>query len=85
MTGKRSQFGSLADRLGVSAGEAVPGPARSNAAPAVRHVWVDGVMPGLVCDRRRVDGVWHGLVVWVGAEGEVHQEWLLGERISKAS
>lgn len=74
MTMKRSQFGSLADRLGLV--ETVP-------EPVVRHVWVDGAVPGLVMDRRRDgDGRWEGLVVFVSA-GQVHREWISGARISK--
>lgn len=73
MTTKRSQFGSLADRLGLTA--ATPG-------PVVRHVWVDAVVPGLVMDRRRDGaGCWEGLVVWV-REGRCCQEWIPGARIS---
>lgn len=73
MTTKRSQFGSLADRLGLTA--ATP-------APVVRHVWVDAVVPGLVMDRRRDGaGCWEGLVVWV-RDGRCCQEWIPGARIS---
>ena len=73
MTTKRSQFGSLADRLGLTA--ATPG-------PVVRHVWVDAVVPGLVMDRRRDGaGCWEGLVVWV-RDGRCCQEWIPGARIS---
>lgn len=74
MTMKRSQFGSLADRLGLP--EATPAPA------VVRHVWVDAVAPGLVMDRRRdAAGCWEGLVVWV-RDGRCCQEWIPGARIS---
>lgn len=75
MTTKRSQFGSLADRLGLSTPPA-------SAAPVVRHVWVDAVAPGLVMDRRRdAAGCWEGLVVWVH-DGQCRQEWIPGARIS---
>ena len=77
MTTKRSQFGSLADRLGLST--ATPA---TTAAGAVRHVWVDAVVPGLVMDRRRdAAGCWEGLVVWV-RDGRCCQEWIPGTRIS---
>lgn len=44
MTTKRSQFGSLADRVGQSV------PLDDS---RVRHVWLDGVIPALVVDRRK--------------------------------
>lgn len=76
MTMKRSQFGSLADRLGMT-GEGA-GPDRP-----VRHVWVDGTRAGLVIDRRR-DALdqWEGLVVTVVA-GQVRHEWVAAARITK--
>lgn len=78
MTTKRSQFGSLADRLGLS----TPAPAAPAAAGVVRHVWVDAVVPGLVMDRRRdAARCWEGLVVWV-RDGRCCQEWIPGSRIS---
>lgn len=74
MTTKRSQFGSLADRLGLST---TPAPAG-----VVRHVWVDAVVPGLVMDRRKdAAGCWEGLVVWVH-DARCCQEWIPGSRIS---
>ena len=76
MTTKRSQFGSLADRLGLSTA------APASAVGVVRHVWVDEVVPGLVMDRRRdAAGCWEGLVVWV-RDGRCCQEWIPGARIS---
>ena len=77
MTTKRSQFGSLADRLGLST--ATPA---ASAVGVVRHVWVDAVEPGLVMDRRKDgEGCWEGLVVWV-RDGRCCQEWIPGTRIS---
>ena len=80
MTTKRSEFGSLADRLGLtSAATATPAP---SAVGVVRHVWVDAVVPGLVMDRRKDgEGCWEGLVVWV-RDGRCCQEWIPGARIS---
>ena len=76
MTTKRSQFGSLADRLGLTS------PAPASAVGVVRHVWVDAVEPGLVMDRRKDgEGCWEGLVVWV-RDGRCCQEWIPGTRIS---
>lgn len=77
MTMRRSQFGSLADRLAASR--------TTPEAPAVRHVWLDSTLPGLVIDRRRnAAGDWEGLVVTVIA-GQVHQEWVPGTRITKTA
>ena len=80
MTTKRSEFGSLVDRLGLST--ATPATPAASAVGVVRHVWVDAVVPGLVMDRRRdAAGCWEGLVVWV-RDGRCCQEWIPGARIS---
>lgn len=70
MTSKRSEFGSLAQRMGGAKGAAL----------GVRHVWLDGTVPALVTDRRQVSGAWQGLVLYMGTAGPVH-EWVEGERI----
>ena len=55
MTMKRSEFGSLTDRLGRA-------PRRLDDL-RVRHVWLDSSVAALVVDRRKTAGRWEGLVV----------------------
>lgn len=73
MTMKRSEFGSLADRLGRTP--------RVLDDQRVRHVWLDSTVPALVVDRRKTAGRWEGQVVRV-EEGELLVGWVNGDRIS---
>ena len=73
MTTKRSDFGSLSDRLGRTP--------RVLDDQRVRHVWLDSTVPALVVDRRKTAGRWEGLVVRV-EDGELLVGWVSGDRIS---
>lgn len=77
MTTKRSDFGSLADRVGR-------GKASQLDEGRVRHVWLDSSRPALVLDRRKVCGRWQGLVARV-EDGQLHVDWVTGDRISTLS
>ncbi len=73
MTMKRSDFGSLSDRLGRTP--------RVLDDQRVRHVWLDSTVPALVVDRRKTAGRWEGQVVRV-EDGELLVGWVGGDRIS---
>ena len=73
MTMKRSESGSLSDRLGR-----VP---RRLDELRVRHVWLDSSVAALVVDRRKTAGRWEGLVARV-EDGELLVGWVNGDRIS---
>lgn len=73
MTMKRSEFGSLGDRLGRMR--------RVLDDQRVRHVWLDSTCPALVVDRRKTAGRWEGQVVRV-EDGELLVGWVSGDRIS---
>ena len=73
MTMKRSEFGSLTDRLGRA-------PRRLDDL-RVRHVWLDSSVAALVVDRRKTAGRWEGLVVRA-EDGELLVGWVNGDRIS---
>ena len=73
MTMKRSDFGSLSDRLGRTP--------RVLDDQRVRHVWLDSTVPALVVDRRKTAGRWEGQVVRV-EDGELLVGWVSGDRIS---
>lgn len=73
MTMKRSDFGSLSDRLGRT-------PRRLDEL-RVRHVWLDSTVAALVVDRRKTAGQWEGLVARV-EDGELLVGWVNGDRIS---
>lgn len=74
MTMKRSEFGSLGDRLGRAAAAELDD-------ARVRHIWLDGTRPALVVDRRKASGLWEGLVARV-EDGELLVGWVNGDRIS---
>lgn len=73
MTMKRSDFGSLGDRLRRTTRELDD--------QRVRHVWLDSAVPALVVDRRKTAGRWEGLVARV-QDGELLVGWVGGDRIS---
>lgn len=73
MTMKRSDFGSLSNRLGRTP--------RVLDGQRVRHVWLDSTVPALVVDRRKTAGRWEGKVVRV-EDGELLAGWVSGDRIS---
>ena len=73
MTMKRSDFGSLGDRLGRAP--------RALDDQRARHVWLDSAVPSLVVDRRKTAGRWKGQVVRV-EDGELLVGWVSGDRIS---
>ena len=73
MTMKRSDFGSISDRLGR-----MP---RVLDDQRVRHVWLDSTCPALVVDRRKTAGRGEGMVVRV-EDGELLVGWVGGDRIS---
>ena len=75
MTTKRSQFGSLADRVGQSV------PLDDS---RVRHVWLDGVIPALVVDRRKSGERWEGRLSFVSG-GRLVCEWVAAERVTTTS
>lgn len=74
MTMKRSEFGSLSDRLAAQA------PLDES---RVRHVWLDGSIPALVIDRRKAGGVWEGRLVYVDG-GRVTTAWVPAVRVTVA-
>ena len=73
MTMKRSESGSLSDRLGR-----VP---RRLDELRVRHVWLDSSVAALMVDRRKTAGRWEGLVARV-EDGEHPVGCVNGDRIS---
>lgn len=73
MTMKRSDFGSLGDRLGRTPRELDD--------QRVRHVWLDSTLPDLVVDRRKTAGRWEGMVARV-QDGELTAGCVSGDRIS---
>lgn len=74
MTTKRSDFGTLADRLAAQT------PLDES---RVRHVWLDSLIPALVVDRRRSAAGWEGRLVWVSG-GRLVCGWVAAERVSVA-
>lgn len=76
MSGKVSEFGSLADRT-RSTQPAASGP--------VRHAWLDDHIPVLVADWRRGDhGSWEGLVIGAGEFGPA-MTWVTAARLQAAT
>lgn len=75
MTMKRSQFGSLQDRMAAQQQE-ING-------DRVRHVWLDSTVPALVVDRRRTQHGWEGLLVYV-EDGCVVTRWMSADRVTTA-
>lgn len=73
MTIKRSDFGSLGDRV-----RRTP---RMLDDQRVRHVWLDSTIPALVVDRRKTLRRGEGLVARV-EDGELLVGWVSGDRIS---
>lgn len=73
MTMKRSEFGSLADRV---AAQEIDG-------DRVRHVWLDATIPALVVDRRRTECGWEGRLVYV-EDGRVVNRWVAAGRVALA-
>lgn len=72
MTVKRSQFGSLQDRMAAQD--------RELDGDRVRHVWLDATIPALVVDRRRTERGWEGRLVYV-EDGRVVNRWVAAERV----
>ena len=85
MTTKRSQFGSLEQRIARNGKPSDQGGARVDAMTQIRHVWLDALTPALVWQRRQVHGYWEGLVTYVSADRVVTTEWVRGDRISQPS
>lgn len=72
MSSKRSEYGSLSDRVGRTP------------RPLPCHVWVDG-SPGLLLEWRRTpDGAWSGRCV-ISQDGQAVEVWMAARRISPSA
>lgn len=88
---KRGSYGSMAERLAQTRGEALPSVTASPQVLGVRHCWVTdnhGRLPGLLLEWRKVaSGEWQGRVVrpvlevgnWI-----VVEEWLPAGQLDQA-
>lgn len=82
MTGRISDFGSLAERTGgVPSAAPAPTDGGAPATERVRHAWLDGEVPVLVARWRRTShGGWEGLVVGVTEHGPA-ATWVIAARL----